>query len=296
VYGAVGDVGLRLPRALWERERAFAITFGLLVLIVGSLGGVALCRMAACDSAGHERLRVWEAIDFALGSAIRAILAPVLPLFLAGLCAVVLLVFGLLLLPVLDLVGGIAYGLALLVGFLLAFVLIGYALGLPMLLPAVACENCDPADALQRSYAYALNRPLHLLGYAFVAAFGLALGYLVVAAFAAIALNVTAGLVQVIGGAAVSEAGGFGVFDLVPAREVPLEAAWHARVAGAGVTFWQGVVIQLVGAYLVSYVFTSTTMIYLQMRRLCDGQDPQDIWRPGLVRDTRMVEPAAPVE
>ena len=297
VYGAVGDVAVRVPRALWQRERAFAIIFGLIALVVVSLGGVALCRMAACDFAGHERLRVWDAIDFAFGNLVRVVLTPVLPMVLAGVGAVLLILFGLLLLPVLDLVGGLLYGLAILVGFLLAFILIGYAIGLPLLLPAVACENCDPADAFQRSYAYVLNRPVHLLGYVIVAAFGLALGYVVVATFATTALNLTGGLVRVIGGSsgALSAAGGFGVFDLVPAAPSTVEAAWHDRMAGAGVAFWQGVVVQLVGAYLVSYAFTSATLIYLQMRRLCDGQDPRDIWRPGMLPGTRVPVPASPV-
>ena len=68
-------------------------------------------------------------------------------------------------------------------------------MGFPLLVPAVAAENCDAADAMQRAYAYVLNRPLHLLGYSIVALVGLALGYVVVSLAAATTLNFTLGTV-----------------------------------------------------------------------------------------------------
>jgi hypothetical protein len=52
------------------------------------------------------------------------------------------------------------------------------------------------------------------------------------------------------------------------------------------VGFWQGLIIMLVAAYIIAYLFSASTMIYLLMRRACDGQDIQEIWVPGLVPGT----------
>jgi hypothetical protein len=155
---------MRVPVALWNGYPVFTVAFAFVVLIVVAIGGGALSRMAVCDLAGQERLRVRDAFDFALGNWVKLMITPALPLLMTGVLAVVLLAFGLLLAPWIDVIGGILYGIALLVGFVLAFLLLGYAVGFPLLLPAVAAENCDAADTHQRAYAYVLNRPLHYLG------------------------------------------------------------------------------------------------------------------------------------
>ncbi len=297
VFDAWRNLFISLPVELWKQQRTFTVVYGILFIIVMSVGGGALCRMAACEFAGQERLRVRDAFDFALGMWLRLIITPVLPLCIAAVIALVMTLLGLFMAPYLDVVGGVLYGFAMLLGFLLVFMLVGYIVGLPMLLPAVACENCDPVDAQQRAYAYLLNRPLHLLGYAAVAFIGLAIGYLVVALVAALTLNFTAFLVGTFtGNSALSGAGGFGIFDLTPQVIGEIQEPWHNKWASWSVSFWQGAVIDLVAAYVVAYLFTSTTMIYLLMRRACDGQDIEEIWRPGLTPGTMVPLPRTRVE
>jgi len=286
-FEAGADVFMRLPISLWQRERAFMIVFGLVFLLVMSIGGGALSRMAACEFAGQERLRVRDAFDFALGNWFKLTIAPVLPLLIAGGLALVMVVLGLFLAPWLDVVGGLLYGIAMLCGFLLAFLLLGYAVGFPLLLPAVACENCDAADAQQRAYAYVLSRPLHLLGYATVGLVGLGFGYVVVALVASVTLNTSASLAGVLtDNSALTGAGGFGVFDLAPTAVGDIHADWHNTWAAGMISFWQRVVVDLVAAYVIAYFFTASTMVYLLMRRTCDGQDIEEIWRPGLTPGT----------
>ncbi|MCP3905230.1 MAG: hypothetical protein GY715_16515 [Planctomycetes bacterium] len=281
------DLFVELPRTLWRQERGFAIFYGLLTLVVVSLGGGAVCRMAACDFAGHERLRISEATTFVLDNWVKLLLTPMLPLLIAGGLALAMIIGGVLLLPWLDVIGGLLYGLALIAGFLLVFVLLGYAVGFPLLLPAVACENCDAADAQQRAFGYVLSRPLHLLGYVVVMLVGLALGYVVVALFATTIINFTATLVGVIPeNSALLSAGGVGILDLAPSDAGAVHDAWHSRWAAAMITFWQRVVVDLVIAWVVSYLFTASTIVYLLMRRAADGQDVEEIWRPGLTPGT----------
>jgi hypothetical protein len=296
-FDAWGDLFVRLPVELWRQERVFTIVFGLFFLIVMAVGGGALSRMAACELAGQERLRVRDAFDFSLGNWLKLVLTPLLPLIIAAVMTVIIILLGLFMAPWLDVAGGLLYGLAMVLGFVLAFVLLAYAVGFPMLLPAVACENCDPADAQQRAFAYVLKRPLHLVGYALIGIIGLALGYVVVALVAATMMNFTASLFgSFTGNSAMSGAGGFGVFDLSPQSPGAIHEAWHNSWAGALVHFWQRVVIDLVAAYVIAYLFTASTALYLLMRRACDGQDIEEIWVPGLTPGTLVPLPRPRVD
>jgi hypothetical protein len=288
LFSVARDLFVELPLALWRQERAFTIIYGLFTLIVLTIGGAALSRMAACEFAGFERLRVREAFDFAFGNWVKLVLTPLLPLVVVGGLAVVLVLLGLVLfLPYLDVIGGLIYGLSILLGFIAAFLLIGYAVGLSLFIPAVACENCDAVEAQQRGYAYVLSRPLHMLGYVAVALVGLALGYVVVALFASTTLNISAGALKALtNNSALSGAGGFSIFDLAPQSAGQIHDDWHNLWAAGLVWFWQRIVIDLVIAYIVSYLFTATTTIYLLMRRAADGQEMTEIWRPGLTPGT----------
>jgi hypothetical protein len=51
---------------------------------------------------------------------------------------------------------------------------------------------------------------------------------------------------------------------------------WSRRV----VNFWTGALELLLGAFFVSYFFTASTILYLLLRRLCDGQDVAELWMP----------------
>ncbi|MCI0674931.1 MAG: hypothetical protein L0Y42_04040 [Phycisphaerales bacterium] len=267
------------PRLLWTNQTWFAIFYGLVFVAVLAIGGGALSRMAALHFAAGEQLRMREAIDFAISRWGRLVWAIILPLMIASVLAVAIVMMGLLMeVPVLDVIGGLIYGLALLVGFLVTFLLLGYWLGFPMLLPAVASENCDGADAMQRAYAYVVSRPLHLLCYWVIALVGLALGFMVVSVVASLTLNVTKWLFGYwTNNPALIVAGVDNFKFLQPPPEVP--GPWHSRWAGAGIAFWQALVVSLIGAYVIAYSFGAATIMYLLMRRASDGQDMQEIWR-----------------
>ena len=280
---AARDTCVRIPATLWERECAFTIVFGVLIMLIFGMGGGALSRMAVCDAARREHLRGRDAVDFALENWVKLVLAPFLPLLIAGAAAIVLVGLGLLFAPWLDVIGGPLYGLGIVFGFLLAFLLLGYAVGFPLLVPAIAAENCDAADAQQRAYAYVLNRPLHMIGYVATGLVGLTLGYFVVAILAVGVLNFTAALMgAVLDSSALVGAGGFRIFDLSQPTPGAIHETWHDMWAAMAVSFWKHLIIDLVVAWVVSYFFSCSTTIYLLMRRACDGQDMQEIWRPGL--------------
>jgi hypothetical protein len=293
--GAARELFLTTPVALWRADWPFTVVYGLLAAILLALVGGAVSRMTATDFARGDKIGLQASLTFALRSWRRLIFSLLLPMAIAGLLAALFLwiLFGVLMLPWVDLAGGPLYGAALLVGFCVVFLLVGYALGFPLLVPAVACENCDAADALQRAYAYVLGRPLHLIGYGAVAVVGLTAGYIVAAFFAAQILNVTGMLVgDIFGQAALAAGPEYRVFDL--ARDAPhaVPHTWHGTWATWWVSFWQTVVLCLVAGYVFSYWYSASTIVYLLMRRACDGQEIGEIWEPGMVPGTMAPAPA----
>lgn len=293
IYGAFNDVLVRMPIKLWKQRPWFVVVYGFITLLVLSTCGGAICRMSVCETAGQERLRVSDAFDFALASWHRLLFANLLPLLIAAGLALVLVVAGIVLfgIPYLDVLGGMAYGVNLLLGFLIAFVLLATAGSFFLLIPSVATENCAPIDALQRAIAYLIARPLHLLGYTITAIVGLSLGYWVVSLVAVTALNVTGGATGMLtSNSAVTITGGYGLFWL---KQAPGEyhAYWHSEWAAFFIAAWQGLVVLLVASYVVSYAFSSIATIYLLMRKAVDDQDVTEIWRPGLIPGTLAPEP-----
>ena len=136
----VEDLYLRMPQALWRNHKPFTIMYALVLVVVLAFGGGALSRMTACEVGLEENLRAQDGVDFAIGSWRSLLFSLLLPLLIAAALAGMLVLGGwLLTLPWIDVLGGVLYGLALLAGFGVAFLVIGYALGFSLLLPAVAC-------------------------------------------------------------------------------------------------------------------------------------------------------------
>ncbi len=300
-FVAVEDLSLRMPEALWRDHKPFTIVYTLVLLVVLAFGGGALSRMTACEVGLEEKLRGQDGVDFAMDSWRSLLLSLLLPLLIAAALAGLLVLGGwLLTLPWIDVLGGVLYGLALLAGFGVAFLVIGYALGFSLLVPAVACENCDAPDAQQRVYAYVLGRPLHLLGYGLTGLIGLAIGFVVVSFIASLMLNFTAGLIGVWSdNSAFTTAGGASLFNLT-GDTTALHVSWHSQVAGWFVSFWRTVIVGLVGGYVFANYFSGSTIVYLLMRRACDGQEITEIWQPGQVPGTAAPMPvdqnnAAPI-
>ena len=282
-FSGLGDVFVRTPIGAWRNDRLFALLYGLFFVVLIAIGGGALSRMGAVEVATGTKLRLYEAIDFALRSWRRLVGSLLLPLLIAGLLSALLLVGGFfLMLPWLDVLGGLLYGVALLLGFGVVFLLAGYAAGFSLLLPAVACENCDAADAQQRAYAYVLSHPLHLLGYGFVGITGLAVGFVVASLFAVAVLSVTGALVDAATtNDAIAITSDFKLFQLAPDRTAALPLQLHSEWSAGLVMLWQTVVVCLVAAYVFSYYFSASMVVYMLMRRVCDGQELDEIWQPG---------------
>ena len=292
VYDALAGMFYRLPAGLWHAGQCwFMWIYGLFFLLVIAIGGGALSRMEACLASAEERLSMRAALQHSLDHWWSFWMALVIPLLLSAVVCGVLLLIGLVgfSIPVVNILVGLLYGLALLLGFLLVFLLLGYIVGGVLLVPAVAVEHCDGGDAMQRSWAYFLNKPLHMLGYLVTGVVGLVLGLLVVQTVALLTVQWTA---EIVGAATFNdvfvEADRFEKVFGGGASESASDSssAWTTIWSAELVSSWAMLIWYLVAGWIFSYVMAASTRIYLLMRRACDGQDEHYIWWPGLVPGT----------
>jgi len=278
-----------LPQLLWNGGfHGFISLFGFLLIYVLCIGGGAIARMQSTQHSRSIRLSVSEAVDFSTARW-RALLAAVFgPAMLVAAITILLMLMGLVLLniPWLNLIGGLLYGLALLLGLLVALIAVGYAACFPLLIPAVVVENCGGGEAVQRSFAYLLSKTFRFIGYLVLLIIAMVLGYLIVRLIANLTLDLTASIV------------GTWTFNLslhgagsLQATAVPaVGISWYETLAGWFIAMWETIVHDLMIGWIFSGFFSASTMMYLLMRSSCDGQDTRDIWWQGIAHGTNIPE------
>ncbi len=289
--GALAEIVSAYP---WRTALLF-----LLLIPFWAGAGVAICRMALCDAAAEMRLSAAEGLAFSLRRIVHGFLALAIPALLLGLLALVLAVAGLLLLrlPVVNIVGALLYGLFLMGG--LAFVALGliYIVGSPLMLPAIAAESADWVDAIQRAYAYVLGRTGRLAVYYLVAILFGAIVIFVAHLIFRGGVNLTARLAFAWAGLERplhDVAGGVNSFaDSLPRRATDLSGSDRGMAAIIGL--WEKIVAVLFGAFVLSYFFCASSIVYLFARRVNDEQDFHEIWLPGMIPGalSPTAEPAA---
>jgi hypothetical protein len=264
-------------------------------LIVGPvaflLGAVLLGAVSRISAEEFSRARFvpWnEGLAFSArlwGSVAGAIVGPVVLIWFVALKLTVL-GWALLNWPGLNVIGGLFYGLFMLGALIAVIVGVAYLLGWWMLIPAAVCDGADAIDSVQRAYAYVLARPVRLLIYLVL---GIA-AVLVVTAFLWVIATWTIGFAMRTTGALARPItwemlwwGSFGN----PSPEAALDAANGPQgsyaVAAAFIRIWVLVPMLLVLASFVSMLASMSTVLYLAMRRVCDGQDLGELWTPGLI-------------
>jgi len=269
----------------------YALIFLAVSLLVWSLLGGALYRMAALHAAREEKTSMLQALRYSAGKVFGFFTAPLIPL-------AIILVMGLLL-ALAGLLGNIPGGVgalivggtflaAILVGMLIAFLAVGLAAGAGLMYPTIAVEGSDCFDAISRSFSYVFSRPWRAILYGLVAlAYG-TLCYLFVRLFAFLALLASHTFV------------GWGIFtggQRLAAGADRLDVLWTAptydqfhapfnwaAMSGAEavgaflLSVWVYLVVAAMGAFLISFFASSTTVIYLLLRRHVDATDLGDVW------------------
>ena len=276
---------------LLSEHTVYAVIYLLIALSTIAFFGGAISRMAALQYARDEKISIMQALRFACGKFLSFFSAPLIPLVLIAFLGLLISVMSLLLnVPWL---GEILYGLVLLpllilFGLAIAFLTIGLVAGGPLMFPTIGIEGSDAFDAISRSFSYVFSRPGRAILYGFVAVIFGGLTYMFVRFFAFLALKATHMFMSLgvwTGGTRLAP--NADKVDVVWAEPTysslwgPFN--WDAMTAGESVGaflfgIWTFLIAALVAGYLISYFFSSTTVIYCLLRRKVDATDLDDVY------------------
>ncbi len=279
VIGALASMVIRVPGWLYATHPGFLAIYLLYAFALTSLIGAALCRVAALDACRREHISAFAGLRFALDNWAQVMIAPLIPIGIVVVIRLVLALSGWVFfnLPGADIVGAILFGLMLLGGFIAAMLLIGFAFGVNLLIPAIAIEATDSFDAVSRAYNYVVGRPWRYVFYTAVMIVYGAVTYLLIGlvVFSTIWITKTC----LMAGAVSEVAEGTTRLDAIMpdplwGRLLP-EADWDnlgglGTVAAALVMVWLKLLIAVLPAFAVSYYFNAQTWVYLLLRRSAD--------------------------
>ncbi|HUW83529.1 MAG TPA: hypothetical protein VMZ31_12110 [Phycisphaerae bacterium] len=291
--GLVGSVKRGVMVCVWffYAHWLFAVIYTAIWLVVWAVAGGAICRLAALHATRDEKISLREAVKFSLTKFVSFLTAPLIPLILIAVIGAITFVGGFVgAIPAAgQLLAGVLWSLALLAGFVMALVAIGAAAGTHLMYPTIATEGSDAFDAISRSFSYIYSRPWRLGWYLLVSIvygticllFMKFLAFLLLRlahAAAGLGMNVdgasklaTYGKLDAIWGAPVWGVSLFGRFG-----HVPLGGA--EQVAAVLIAIFVFLVVGTVVAFVASFFFSASTVMYLLLRREVDATDLEDVY------------------
>ncbi|HID23706.1 MAG TPA: hypothetical protein EYP14_15095 [Planctomycetaceae bacterium] len=260
----------------------------LWALCVWGVFAGAIARLAATQFAIDERLSLTTALDFSLRRFPSYMAAVLLPLVGVGFFWLACLIGGLVgRIPFFgDIFVGVLWFLPLLAGLLMALILVGVAVGWPLMIVAISTEGSDGFDGLSRAYSYVYNRPWY---YLFLGVLMLVYGaavifvvWLVACLLAYLAgWSVASGLgsekMRVLLQAAPALLGGK---ELLPGPTISEVATGTATIGIVTVGLWLRVVSLATVGFVFSFFWTAMTVIYFLLRKSDDDTDFDEVFMP----------------
>jgi len=170
------------------------------------------------------------------------------------------------------LVAGVLWILVIVVGLLIALLVIGLALGWPLMPVAImAEEGGDQFEAFHRSYSYVFGRPLHYLFYV-----GLTLA---VGALGCIAVDATADLTIRMSGWAVSWGTGEQRWIDVMSVAAGGDASGTLRAGGRLIGFVDHLTSIVATGFRYSFFFCGAAAVYLLLRQQVDEAEFDELYQ-----------------
>jgi hypothetical protein len=281
VHGTLSLVA-GIPMALWAiGAHWFVLLFGIYALVVLSVSIGIQCRFEAIVVAEHEPPSMDRLIGESASMSGNFIGSWGTPFVIAGVLGVMIMLAGFVLLniPVINLLGGIVWGVVMLLGLAMAITLLGLAVAGALLLPAVAVDGCSGPDAMHRAFCGATTRPLMWLWYVVLIVIGLGLGLVVVETV----LSLTVALITGLGNAWVFN----DVFaEVAMSHGGESTASWTTAVTASFVAFWMQLLLWLMAGWVLCYLAAATTRAWMMLRLRLNGIAKDDIWQPGLMPGT----------
>jgi hypothetical protein len=284
VVQSVANFAVVGPGWLIRYHLGYFVIYACWFLLIWAIFGGAIARIAAVHVARDEKISVRQALRFSSSKVLSFIFAPVIPLIIIVVVGIIVAIGGLILyIPV---IGPIAVGalflLALLAGFVMTLVVVGTAGGFNLMYPTVAVEGSDSFDAISRSFSYIFARPWRMIFYTVVSLIYGALTFIFCRYFVYIMLGLTHFFVGwFLGG----RAGRYypeiwpPVTDQNLAYHLVFPAlAWSEQIGAVLISLWVYIILGLLAGYVVSFYFSSNTIIYFLMRREVDATEMDDVY------------------
>lgn len=279
---AMAEPAVRLFRgnSSWS-QLADAVTRLIWALVVWSIFGGAIGRIAAVQFARDQQIGMREALLFAAGRFPGYVSAPLLPLAAVAALWLLCVVGGWLgRLPgeVGAIVLGVLWGLELVLGLMMAVILIGIVGGWPLMLATIGVEGTDGFDGLSRMYNYVFERPLYYIwqigvvvvyGSAVIFFVGLMAQMLVHLALWGVSWgNGYDETARLLAGSPATVLRGVALSPDTPTVGGRIARGWMCGLA------------TLLFAFVYSYFWTSATIIYFTLRRSVDANDFDEVYMP----------------
>jgi hypothetical protein len=276
----------RSPSLLFRNHPLFGLLFAAWFLVIWSVFGGAVARIAAVHVARDEKISVRQALRFSISKVLSFLFAPLIPLLIILVIGCVVSATGWLLMTLkVPFLMGLIFFLALLAGFIMTLVALGTIGGFNLMFPTVAVEGSDSFDAISRSFSYVFARPWRMLWYTLVALVYGGIAYLFVKFFLFVMLSMTHFFVGWwLGPTAAQYWDGSPSIWPAPSFYNLTYSIDYAHlkpmddVAAGLISFWVYLVIGLLGAFAISFYFSANTIIYYLMRREVDATELDDVY------------------
>jgi hypothetical protein len=279
---------LRAVKWAIKYHAIYCVIFGVIKLCLVSIGGGAICRIAALQFARDEKPGITEALAFSVKRFASFFTTPLVPatiIILVGACIFFLGLIGNIPLGLGELIVGISMPVALAGGAITAAVLIGTIAGFNLMFPAVAYDGSDGLEAASRSFNYVYVRPWRLGFYTAAAVVYGAICYIFVRLFAFLLLWSTYRWLRL--GVWLDSARGLSdkIIAIWPEPRLSQLAAysaatgsWSESIAAFLVYLFVLVIVGLVVSFIISFYFSANTVIYALMRNKVDNTPLEEIY------------------
>lgn len=280
---------VRPIRVLWSVDRGFLVVIGSWTLLVlGVLGG-AMCRSDVERLAREREVPLMAATRWAVKEWRRLWGVGMLPpVMVAMLLAPIAFVLGTVsLIPGLDVLVALLWGVALLLGFAAAIVMTAWLVGLPLILPAAAIEAGDPVEVTVRVATLLRRRPFRALFLAGTAIIAGLVAWMVIATIVVFTLSGAADALQVFDPIAPIARPAWPTLVLgIDPGTSEIDGAsvtWGAtsRLSSQVIGWWNLLVVLVARAWILGFSLLAAGRIYLCLRRSVERLPFEDLGEPG---------------
>ncbi|MDB5327546.1 MAG: hypothetical protein JWM57_3115 [Phycisphaerales bacterium] len=291
VLAGLGDFFITAPAWAFRHHTVYFVIFFAGLLILWSIFGGAIARIAAVQVARDEKISVRQALRFSTGKVLSFVFAPLIPIIIVAVLGLIMAVASILisvpgLSGIWSVVIGAIFFLALLAGLVMMLTAVGLIGGGHLMYPTIAAEGSDSFDAVSRSFSYLYARPWQLAFYSLVSLVYGAITYLVVRLALFVLLLLVHGSINLFQwGHAVD---GTPIFEAMwpkPTNFMTLSfdtnyaSLGAVQATGAGlISFWVYLAISILGAYVISLYLCSGTLIYFLLRRDVDATELDEVY------------------